>query len=157
MTEVTKWNKGKFKRDRYNQLYMDMAERIAKMSYAKRLQVGCVVVFNDNILSYGWNGMPSGWDNTCEHYILGDEEMTTKPEVLHAEANALTKLSRSTSSSLGASIYVTHAPCIECAKLIHQSGITHVYYKSVYRSDDGINFLGKCRIVVQQINDNKGE
>ena len=132
--------------------YMDVAESFAKLSSAVRLQVGAIVVKDDRIISIGYNGMPSGWDNCCEEVLREDEvgfQVTkTKPEVLHAEANAITKLARSSESGLGATIFVTHSPCIECAKLIYQSGISTVYYKTSYRTDDGINFLKKSKVEV---------
>jgi dCMP deaminase len=105
--------KDSLKEKKYNDMYMDLAKRISKMSHAKRLQVGCVLVKNDNILSYGWNGMPSGWDNNCEYdYVndIGELILKTKPEVLHSEANCLMKNARSTNSSDGAILFVTHAP-----------------------------------------------
>ena len=155
---------------KYTGLYMDIAERISQMSYAKRLQVGCVIVKANTILSYGWNGMPSGWDNNCEDKIwdtgaggwLSPEEfehqypykeyhpeaerevyykLRTKPEVLHAESNALAKVARSTESSDGAYLFCTHAPCLDCAKLIYQAGINSVFYRNSYRSEDGVDFL----------------
>ena len=122
--------------------YMDTAKRFAQLSTAKRLKVGAIVVKDDRIISLGYNGTPSGWDNVCEH------EGKTKPEVLHAEANALTKLAKSTESGEGATLFVTHSPCIDCAKLIAQSGICEVYYDQVYRCDDGLEFLQKCGISV---------
>jgi dCMP deaminase len=142
----------KKKAEKYQKLYMDMALRVAEMSYATRLKVGCIIVTERDNISYGWNGMPSGWDNECEYLFEG--VLKTKPEVLHAEANALMKLVRSSISSENAVIYVTHAPCIECAKLIWQAGISYVYYKDVYRSEDGLIFLSKCGIVVRKINYN---
>ncbi len=165
--------KEKLKKEKYIDLYMSLAERIAKMSYAKRLQVGSVLVKNDNIISFGWNGMPTGWDNNCEvvEYILKDEcrqsdrfmlhndytetahgwsKLHSKPEVLHSEANCLMKVSRSTNSSDGATIFITHAPCLECAKMIYQAGIKEVYYKNTYRSDSGINFLKQCEVKVNK-------
>ena len=145
---IDMWRKGKYKIQRYNNLYMDLAIRISEMSFAKRLQVGCVIVKDDNIISYGWNGMPKGWENDCE-IALSDSSTQTRPEVLHAEANALTKLARSNNSAEGAVLYVTHAPCIDCAKLIFQSGIKTVYYQLVYRSEDGIKFLEGCKLDVK--------
>ena len=121
---------------------MDVAERFAQLSSAQRLQVGAIVVKDDRIISIGYNGMPAGWDNVCEH------EGKTKPEVLHAESNAIAKLARSSESGEGASIFITHSPCIDCAKLILQSGISTVYYRTSYRSNDGINFLNKSSIKV---------
>lgn len=142
--------KEKLKEKRYNDLYMDLAERISKMSHAKRLQVGSVLVKNDNILSYGWNGMPAGWDNDCED-ILSGGETKTKPEVLHSEANCLMKVAKTTNSSDGSALFVTHAPCLDCAKIIHQAGINSVYYRNTYRSTDGIDFLEKCNINVKKV------
>lgn len=123
--------------------YMDVAQRFAQLSSAKRLNVGAIVVKDDRIISIGYNGMPTGWDNECE-----DEHFKSKPEVLHAESNAIAKLAKSSESGLGASIFVTHAPCIECAKLIYQSGISTVYYKDAYRSSAGIEFLKKSKVKV---------
>ena len=147
--------------ERYNNLYMDIAERISKMSHARRLQVGSVLVQNDSIISYGWNGMPAGWDNNCEDEELqtyaGFEgsiynvKLITKPEVLHAEANCLMKVAKTTNSSLGSTLYVTHAPCIGCAKIIHQAGVKSVYYKHIYRNEDGIKFLETCGVEVTKI------
>ena len=123
---------------------MDTAERFASLSTAKRLQVGAIVVKDNRIISIGYNGMPSGWDNECEH------EGVTKPEVIHAEANAIAKLARSHDSGEGSTMYITHAPCIECAKQIYSAGVTKVYFKNEYRSDSGINFLQKCGLEVVQ-------
>jgi dCMP deaminase len=123
--------------------YMDVAERFARLSSAKRLNVGAIVVKDDRIISIGYNGMPTGWDNCCE-----DSNNKSKPEVLHAESNAIAKLAKSGESGLGASIFITHSPCIECAKLIYQSGISTVYYKNPYRSSAGIEFLKKSKVRV---------
>ena len=125
--------------------YMDVAERFAQLSSATRLQVGAIVVKDDRIISIGYNGMPSGWDNVCEH------EGKTKAEVLHAESNAIAKLAKSPESGEGASIFITHSPCIDCAKLIYQSGIAAVYYKNDYRSTQGIEFLVKSDIEVVKV------
>lgn len=138
--------KEKLKKQKYNNFYMEIAERVAKMSYAKRLQVGSVLVKNDNIISFGWNGMPSGWINDCE-----DENFKTKPEVLHSETNCISKLAKIGQSSNGATMFITHAPCLDCAKLIYQSGINSVYYRNAYRSDDGIEFLKKCKLDVNNV------
>ena len=143
--------KEKLKKTKYERLYMDIAERISKMSYAKRLQVGCVLVKEDSIISYGWNGMPAGWDNNCEyeHYSIGnpnDFELKTRPEVLHSEENCLMKLSKTHNSGKGATLFVTHAPCIQCAKLIYGAGIKEVIYKSTYRDTAGLDFLFKCGV-----------
>jgi len=136
--------------------YMKVAETFANLSTAKRLQVGAIVVKDDRIISIGYNGMPSGWDNCCEYEMLGDygthlTELKTKPEVLHAESNAIAKLARSPESGEGATIFITHAPCIDCAKLIYQSGIATVYYKNDYRSTQGIDFLNKSKIKVVKV------
>lgn len=130
--------------------FMDVAERFAQLSSAKRLQVGAIVVKDDRIISIGYNGMPSGWDNCCEDTInchdLGITETVTKPEVLHAESNAIAKLARSLESGQDATMFITHSPCIECAKLIYQSGIATVYYKTEYRSTQGVDFLKKSGV-----------
>lgn len=149
------------KRQKYNDLYMDLAFRIAEMSYAKRLNVGCVIVKDNNIISFGWNGMPAGWDNNCEvetseivdidSRIITPSQTVTRPEVLHAEENALMKLCRSTNSSQDASMYITHAPCIKCARLIHQAGIKSIFFTEEYRNEDGLVFLDKCGVEIEQI------
>ena len=130
--------------------YMDVAERFAQLSSAKRLNVGAIVVKDDRIISIGYNGMPSGWDNECEVCThvddVGNPTLVTKPEVLHAESNAIAKLARSPESGEGATIFITHAPCIDCAKLIYQSGIATVYYKNDYRSTQGLDFLKKSNV-----------
>jgi len=143
---------------KFIQAYMDVAERFAQLSSAKRLQVGSIVVKDDRIISIGYNGMPSGWDNTCEdHHTMIDNdgnrfiESKTKPEVLHAEANAITKLARSPESGLGATIFITHSPCMECAKLIFQSGIETAYYRDDYRSSQGIEFLKQSGVWVHKV------
>jgi dCMP deaminase len=131
---------------------MDVAERFAQLSSATRLQVGAIVVKDDRIVSIGYNGMPSGWDNCCEDVVREDEvgfQVTkTKAEVLHAETNAIAKLAKSGESGLGATMFVTHAPCIDCAKLVYQSGIATVYYKNEYRSTQGLVFLNKSGVEV---------
>jgi dCMP deaminase len=126
--------------------YMKVAETFADLSTAKRLNVGAIVVKDDRIISIGYNGMPSGWDNVCE-----TEDNVTKAEVLHAESNAIAKLARSSESGDGATIFITHAPCIDCAKLIYQSGIATVYYKNDYRSTQGVEFLNKSNIEVRRV------
>jgi dCMP deaminase len=131
--------------------YMKIAEVTATLSYAKRLNVGAVIVKENQILATGYNGMPSGWENVCEHEI--DGQLVTKPEVLHAETNAIAKVSQSTESSKDATLFCTHAPCIECAKLIYQSGINTVYYRNQYRSDEGIKFLNLSGVNVHQHTD----
>ena len=137
--------------------YMDVAERFAQLSSATRLQVGAIVVKDDRIISIGYNGMPSGWDNCCEEEVITEYEshtdsvLVTKPEVLHAESNAIAKLASSHESGKGATLLCTHAPCIDCAKLIYQSGIATVYYKHEYRSTQGLDFLKKSNIWVVKV------
>ena len=133
---------------------MDWAERTAQLSHAVRLQVGAVIVKDDSVISYGYNGMPAGWDNNCEDVIQHSDDTTslkTKPEVLHAESNAVAKLAKSSQSGSDASIFITHAPCLDCAKLIYQSGISTVYYRNSYRDVAGVEFLQKSGVEVQQI------
>jgi dCMP deaminase len=133
--------------------YMKVAETFAELSTARRLHVGAIVVKDDRIISIGYNGMPSGWDNNCEielHQPIGRVDLVTKPEVLHAETNAIAKLAKSTESGDGATMFITHSPCLDCAKLIFQSGIKSVYYRNTYRSEDGIEFLKKCNIEVNK-------
>ena len=133
-------------KQKYIDAHMKVAETYASLSSAKRLQVGAIVVKDNRVISIGYNGMPSGWDNVCE-----DENNKSKPEVLHAETNAIAKLARSNESGLGAAMFVTHAPCLDCAKLIFQSGISKVYYRNTYRESFGIDFLEKSNIDVEQI------
>jgi len=157
--------------------YMKIAEVTAQLSYAVRLKVGAVLVRDNQIIGTGYNGMPSGWDNNCENKIwdtgsggwLSPEEifeqypyeeynadtkqvvrynLKTKPEVLHAESNALLKVARSTESSMNATMFCTHAPCIECAKLIYQAGVTKLYYREQYRDNKGLEFLSKSGVDV---------
>ena len=154
--------------------FMNTAKTFAQCSTADKLKVGAIVVKDDRIISIGYNGMPSGWTNECEdkQYPNPDIKLTkeekeklfpytdeyneqydlrTKKEVLHAEANAITKLAKSNESGENASIFITHAPCIECAKLIYQSGIKKVYYENAYRLEEGINFLIQSGIEVYQL------
>jgi len=167
-------------KDKYKQLYMDWASRTAQLSHAVRLQVGAVIVKNDSVLSYGYNGMPAGWDNECEDKVwdsgaggwLDPDEfnakypyegwhegaernvrygLKTKPEVLHAETNAIAKLAKSTESGSDATMFITHSPCLDCAKLIFQSGIGSVFYRDSYRSEDGIQFLKQSGVKVEQL------
>mgnify|MGYP006287950437 CR=1 FL=1 len=145
--------------------FMDVAERFAQLSSAKRLQVGAIIVKDDRIISIGYNGMPAGWTNECEREIIehvqpapGDEYETkhtgifvTKDEVIHAEANAIAKLAKSTESGKDATMFLTHAPCIHCAKQIFTAGINHVYYRNSYRNNDGLDFLRNCNVEVEQV------
>lgn len=131
--------------------YMKTAEIFAELSHARRLHVGAIVVKDDRIISIGYNGMPAGWDNNCEDQVVGEDEsvyLKTKPEVLHAETNAIAKLARSTESGQGADLFVTHAPCLQCAKLIYQSGIRRVFFGEQYRDDSGIKFLKNSDVEV---------
>lgn len=133
---------------------MDTAERFAQLSTAQRKKVGAIVVKDNRIISIGYNGMPSGWSNECEDTIDddgGSGVLVTKPEVIHAEGNAIAKLASSNESGKGATMYITHSPCIECAKLIYSSGISHVYYKDNYRCSAGIDFLEKCNVIVNRL------
>jgi len=125
--------------------HMRVAEVYSQLSYCKRLKVGSIAVKDDRIISIGYNGTPSGWENVCE------TDNVTNPEVLHSEANLLTKLAKSSESAIGASVFITHAPCIECAKLLYQSGIVAVYYRSEYRDIKGVEFLKKCKIHVEKL------
>lgn len=156
---------------------MDWAKRAAQLSHARRLQVGAVIVKDDTVISYGYNGMPAGWDNDCEdkewcsagswlspdeieagwpyegeyydssgYAIKGRYRLKTKPEVLHAESNAIAKLAKTSNSGVDSEMFITHAPCMECAKLIFQSGIRRVYYNEEYRDSRGVEFLEKSGI-----------
>ena len=138
--------------DRLDQTYMRMAEELSKLSYAERKKVGCLIVKDTQIISEGYNGTPTGFDNACEYYNHLDE-IYTKPEVLHAESNAISKIARSTNSSSESTLYVTLAPCFECSKLIIQAGITRVVFKDKYRNN-GIGILNKAGIIISQIEEN---
>ena len=160
------------KQDKIDTLYLRMAFIWSENSYAIRRKVGCLIVKDNSIISDGYNGTPSGFPNVCESVVCrkpndpycpggGTEclhcehaELTTYNYVLHAEANAITKLSKSNNSSEGATIYVTDEPCIECSKLIIQAGIKRVVYSREYRMHDGIELLNKAGIEVQQIHIN---
>jgi len=143
--------------DKWQDAHMKVAEVYASLSSAVRLKVGCVIVKDKRIISIGYNGMPSGWDNKCEDEVTwpnGDVRFTvTKPEVLHAETNAIAKLARSSESGEGAELYCTHAPCLDCAKLIYQSGVEMVYYKHPYKKDDGLSFLRMGGVGVIRLED----
>ena len=132
---------------KFDRRYLEMAEIWAKNSYCKRRQVGALLVKDNMIISDGYNGTPSGFENVCE------ENGVTKPYVLHAEANAISKVAKSGNSSEGATLYVTASPCIECSKLIIQSGIKRVVYKDEYRLTDGIDLLRRAGIEVERIDE----
>jgi dCMP deaminase len=130
---------------------MDVAERFAQLSPAVRLHVGAIIVKDDRIISIGYNGMPSGWDNQCEYWVEDGDNGSgwkSKPEVLHAETNAIAKLARSSESGAGATLFVTHQPCLDCAKLVYQAGIDTVYYRHQYRDSAGVEFLNKAGVKV---------
>ena len=133
-------------KQKYVDAHIKVAEIYASLSTAKRLQVGAIVVKDNRVISIGYNGMPSGWDNNCE-----DVNYKTRPEVLHAETNAIAKLARSNENGLNATMFITHAPCLNCAKLIYQSGISNVYYRNAYRESTGVEFLLKSGVEVEQI------
>jgi dCMP deaminase len=169
-------------KQKYIDMYMDWASRCAQLSHAVRLQVGAVIVKDDSVISYGYNGMPAGWNNDCENVewcsgggwldpeeieegwpfegtytdvdgnvMQGRYRLKTKPEVLHAESNAVAKLARSANSGSGADIFITHAPCLDCAKLIYQAGIRRVWFGTAYRDTAGVDFLEKSGIEITKI------
>ena len=131
--------------EKFDHSYLEMAEIWAQNSYCKRRKVGALLVKDRMIISDGYNGTPSGFENICE------EDGVTKPYVLHAEANAITKVAKSGTSSEGATLYVTASPCLECSKLIIQSGIKRVVYRDEYRLTDGIDLLRRAGIEVEKI------
>jgi dCMP deaminase len=168
-------NYGKIRKEmnkKIREAFMDVTYRFAELSYAQRLKVGSIIVKEDRIISIGYNGTPAGWDNTCEDreympksydpsnpnvekdYPFIDVDiprryrLVTRPEVLHAEQNALMKLARSNESGEGATLFVTHAPCLQCAKNIYQAGITRVFFGEYYNNNDGIDFLHNCGVPV---------
>lgn len=143
-------DKKDLKQHNLDRRYLRMAQIWAENSYCKRRQVGALVVKDKMIISDGYNGTPSGFENVCE-----DETNTTYPYVLHAEANAITKLARSNNNSDGATLYVTASPCIECAKLIIQAGIKRVIYGEEYRLSDGLDLMRKAGIEIVFIDKNK--
>jgi dCMP deaminase len=156
-------------KSKFIEMYMNIAETISKQSSAKRLRVGAIVVKDDRVISIGYNGMPSGWTNECEEKVYANEwsignnhweyqeedgtvyNLKTKPEVIHAEANAIAKLARCTESGDGSTMFLTHAPCLDCAKQVYTAGVKKVYYRNSYRNDDGLNFLSKCSVEVEKI------
>lgn len=169
-------------KQKFIKLYMDWAKRTAELSYAERLHVGAVIVKDDTVISYGYNGMPAGWENVCEdkewcsaggwlspeeikegwpyegtytdalgNEVKGRYRLKTRPEVLHAESNAISKLAKNHNSGADADLFVTHSPCIECAKLIYQSGIKRVYFGAAYRDNSGVKFLERSGVTVKQV------
>ena len=153
--------------NRVDYAHMKAAQTYADLSYARRLKVGAIVTKEDRVISIGYNGTPKGWDNNCEDEITEEftcvideggvehtgksTQLKTKPEVIHAEANAIAKLARSKESGENSTMYITHAPCFDCAKLIYTAGIKKVFFHVPYRSEDGIEFLRKCNIEVEQL------
>jgi|TARA_A200000159_G_scaffold158420_1_gene175643 dCMP deaminase len=132
--------------------HMRTAMNYANLSHAQRLKVGCVIVKDNRIISIGYNGQPAGWDNKCEYFDEQKNDLVTYDTVIHAESNAITKVAMSSESCYNATIYTTTAPCIDCAKLIYQSGISKVYYKTKHlRCDDGIVFLQKSGVTLCQL------
>jgi dCMP deaminase len=141
-------------KQKWIEAFMDTAERFAQLSSAKRLQVGAVVVKDNRIISIGYNGMPAGWTNECEElvYRIAEEPiLKTKDEVIHAEANAIAKLARDGESGNHGIMFCTHAPCIQCAKIIYGAGINTLYYRNSYRDTKGIDFLTKCGISIENV------
>ena len=132
---------------RYALAHMRAAHVYAELSYCRRRKVGCVIVKDDRIISIGFNGTPPGWPNLCE-----DDQNRTLPEVYHAETNAIAKLAKSSESGMGAILFVTCTPCLDCAKLIAQSGIAEVYYSEHYRLRDGLDFLERCGVRTEYLN-----
>ncbi|SMC37086.1 deoxycytidylate deaminase [Cellulophaga tyrosinoxydans] len=138
------------KQKKYDKAYLRMASEWGKLSFCKRKQVGAIIVKDRMIISDGYNGTPTGFENHCE-----DEEGYTKWYVLHAEANAISKVASSTQSCNGATLYITLSPCKECSKLIHQSGIKRVVYQNAYKDDSGLQFLEKAGVVLVHMPDIK--
>lgn len=135
--------------------YMDTAIRMAQLSTAERLKVGAVIVKND-IMFPGYNGTPPGWNNKCEDELPykdenGRYQLVTKPEVIHAELNAINKIIKSSESSQGSILFCTHLPCLDCSKVLYSAGVIEVYYREVYRCDRGKEFLEKCGIKIERI------
>jgi len=164
-------------KQKFLEFYMDIALRTAQLSHCTRLQVGAIIVKDDRIISIGYNGTIPGASNSCEKNIFPSPELAqwedpedieemfpfvnelgqrykkeTLPEVLHAEENAIGKLAKSKESGKDATMFLSHSPCIHCAKTIFVSGITDVYYNEIYRDDSGLNFLSQCRVTVNKLN-----
>ena len=140
-------------KEKFVNYFMKLAKSTAELSSARRLKVGSVLVRDDQVLSTGYNGTPTGWDNNCEDEILdesGNTRLVTKPEVIHAESNCISKIARSNESSVNATMFCTHEPCLQCAKLIYQSGIKKVYYRESYRDHSGLEFLNRGGVEVER-------
>ena len=141
--------------DKFVYYFMNVAKLTAELSHARRLKVGAVIVKDRNIISFGYNGMPAGMDNNCEdavwHMHDGSSTLSTKPEVIHAEANAICKLARQGNSGQDSTMFITHAPCVECAKLIVQTGIRTVYWGQQYRDTTGLDLLHTTGIEVRSV------
>lgn len=142
-------------KDKFKHFYLDIAKRTAELSYARRLKVGSIIVKNNQIISLGYNGTPSGWDNNCEkektYFDDRGPTLETKKEVIHSEMNSILKVAKSTESCSGATMFSTHSPCIECSKAIYMAGITDFYYGEEYHSNNGLDFLKKCDVNVEKI------
>jgi dCMP deaminase len=148
-------------KQKHIEAYMKTAEVFAECSTATRLHVGAIIVKDERIISIGYNGTPSGWTNDCEYQLtkycpvtkswISTGEIRTKPEVLHAETNAIAKLAKFNGSGSGSVLFVTHAPCLDCSKLVFQSGISTVYYRNSYRDNAGVDFLNRAGVKVEQI------
>jgi dCMP deaminase len=150
-------------KDKFKKVFMNVAEEFANLSHATRAKVGAIIVKDNRIISIGYNGMPAGWENVCEYEIPEEMDidsrtiiparLSTRPEVLHAETNAIAKIARSNESSEGAAIFCTHMPCLDCAKLIHQSGINTVYYRNDYHAANGVGafFLIASNILLERV------
>ncbi len=139
-------------KDKLKYFYMNIAVEASKLSHANRTKVGAVIVKDNDILSFSWNGTPTGFDNNCEYIV--DNELITKPDVIHAEANCILKSAKLGKSLQGSTMFVTHNPCVQCAIKIIQSGITTVYYLNEYRILDGIEYLKKGGVSVFKLVDN---
>lgn len=163
--------------NKFDYAHMKAAETYAELSSAVRAKVGAIIVKDNRIISIGYNGMPSGWTNECEEiefiedsedldyplmvaqgFVFGADKDTagwvrrkTKPEVIHAEANAIAKLARSNESGEGSVMYITHSPCVECAKLIYTAGIKKIFYRNEYRAAEGKEFLNRCNIEMEEL------
>lgn len=140
---------------KFKKAFMATAKIFAELSHARRLHVGAIIVKDDRIISIGYNGMPAGWDNNCEFEFTHPQtkitELVTRKEVLHAETNAIAKLARSGEHGLDSDLFVTHAPCLDCAKLIYQAGIKRVFFGTAYRDSSGVDFLKASKVIVEQI------